>query len=685
MRFHAAWAAPRCPVPPSAVRVNTTLVIATRESALALTQVQEALEALRPLFPPETRMEVRPKTTPGDRDLMTPLAKPDLPQDFFTRDLDRSVLDGEADLAIHSAKDLPDPMPDGLITAALLPARDIRDALVIRPGLDLASVRVVGSSSPKRNEELARLHPEWELRPIRGSVPARIQQVDAGDYDAVVVAACALERLGLADRSNAYLPWDPTPNQGRLAITVREDNHALRERLRNLDVRENAGLVVLLGCPADFSLVPRRALQYLEHADVVIHDRLIPEEVLALIRDKSIPAGKTGGGPSTPQADVHRQLLHQAEQGKLVVRLHGGDPGIYGRLNEELEFLTAWQLKVDIVPSVTAAQVAAAHGGAPLTHRGEGHRLTLISGSPPAGAPVPAIPGPDIGNLAVYMGVGDAPSLQRRFEEAGWSAGAPVIVGECLGQADERIRHIGLNQLATLDIQSPAVFIVGAHHHPIRNRMLFTGTEPEHFLKHGPLLHWPMIELKARALDERVQALRKQLGHVHGIIFPSRFSVRTLVEALMQLGDIRLLHGKRLLAVGPSTQEELAATGLKADAAAANLGGIESLAEKLDANERGAYLYPCSNESPKAERTKRLSAFGIDLVPVEFYLNQPTAPRPLPRLDFSRVLFTSSSTVQAYFNRYPEEAAADRTWIAVGPSTLRTLQGLGLMARLLAG
>jgi len=663
--------------------VGSQLIIISRESALAVAQVQEALDIIKPALPADAAIVRRTCPTPGDRDMSTPLSDPALPSDFFTRDLDQQVWGGGADLAIHSAKDLPHPLPEGLTIAALLPARDIRDALVVRKGLPADQIRVVGSSSPKRNEELARLYPSWELKPVRGTIGARLAQLDAGHYDAVVVAACALERLGLADRIDRYLPWDPTPNQGRLAITVRSDRRDLIDRLARFDVRLTSGLVVLLGCPADFNLISHRALQYLHHADVVVHDRLIPDEILSLIGSRSVPVGKTGGAPSTPQFDIHRQLLHFAEQGKLVVRLHGGDPGIYGRLNEELDFLTDWKLRTDIIPSVTAAQVAAARAGAPLTHRGEGHRLTLISGSPPPGAPAPAIPGPDVGNLAVYMGVGAAADLQKKFYQAGWKPDAPVVIGEQLGKASEQVRHIALEDLARCGIQSPAVFIVGAKSHPVTDRLLFTGTDPEHFLKYGPLLHWPMIELKALPLDLRVARLEEHLAGLSGFIFPSRYAVKTTVEALMQLGDVRLLQGKRLLAVGPSTQEELALSGLRADAAASNLGGIESLVGHLDPRDRGHYFYPCSNESPKSARAARMKELGVELITTEFYRNQPTAIQPLPRLPFRRVLFTSSSTVEAYFGRYPEELTARREWIAVGPSTLKTLQEKKIPARLL--
>src|SRR5690606_22130580 len=127
--------------------------------------------------------------------------------------------------------------------------------------------------SPKRNTELVKINERWTLKPIRGTVPSRLQQLDQGHYDAVVIAACALERLNLTSRIHTMLPWDPTPNQGRLALVIRKDNTDLKKMLRVLDVRENAGLVVLLGCPSDPTMIPRRALEYLKHADVVIHDR----------------------------------------------------------------------------------------------------------------------------------------------------------------------------------------------------------------------------------------------------------------------------------------------------------------------------------------------------------------------------------------------------------------------------
>ena len=170
----------------------STISILSRGSPLARLQVDEALPALRSVFP-DTEFRVDILETVGDRDQKTSLTDAAVPQDFFTRELDRAQLDGEADLVIHSAKDLPVPLPEGLELAAMLPGRDPRDALVVREGVDLTRGGVIGTSSPVREAAIRQLYPEISCKPIRGSIGKRIAQVDDGDYDAVIIAGCALQ------------------------------------------------------------------------------------------------------------------------------------------------------------------------------------------------------------------------------------------------------------------------------------------------------------------------------------------------------------------------------------------------------------------------------------------------------------------------------------------------------------
>lgn len=686
---------------------RTKLVYATRKSRLATTQTEEAVAAIRRILPATTQLERVLIETIGDRDLKISLSDPSVPDDFFTRDLDDAMLAGKADIGVHSAKDLPKKMREGIVVAAYLPALDIRDALVVRadtlkgghrtsasapqptslgvpPLGGLENIRVVGTSSPKREVEIRRQYPNAELKALRGTIDSRLEQLDRGDYDAILVAACALERLGLANRISEYLPYDPAPQQGRLAITTRADDKALTKLIGKLDVRKHAGLVALVGCPADISLLSVKVRQYLKKADVILHDRLLPEELLAEIKDRAVLVGKTGGEESTPQSEIHRLMLHEAEKGKLVVRLHGGDPLIYSRLADELEFLTAWNIRVDVVPAPTAAQVAAAHARSPLTHRGSGHRLTLMSAVPAAGTTVPPFPAPEAGNLAVYMAVKKIAEVRAQLVAAGWPANAPVIACERIGHPDEQIVRTTLDAVEEIDPRSPTVFLLGTRAFPETSATLFLGSDPEGFLKHGPLIHYPLLHLVSLPLDERAAKLSELLPTVSGLIFPSRFAVRSFMEAVLRDGDARSLTGKQILAVGPATADELLHYGIRADGAADDLGGVQSLGKKL-ANFTGRFLYPCSDRSPQNQRIASLAAHGIELVPVNFYRNEPLPTRPLPRVPFTRVLFTSSSTVERYFRDHPAELRAPRTWLAVGPSTLRALEALGLEADVIEG
>lgn len=660
--------------------VQEKLTVVTRSSRLARVQTEEAIHALRGILP-DTEWIVRPLESPGDRDLVTPLTDDAVPDDFFTRDLDDALLNGHADLAVHSAKDLPQRMREGLTVAALLPARDIRDALVLRADWPVDKPpRVIGTSSPKREQQIKTLYPDAETKPIRGTIDQRLEQLDAGQYDAVLIAACALERLGLSERINTFLPYEPAPQQGRLALVVRSNHVDLFRALRLLDVRRNAGLIAIVGCPADATLLSARARSYLEQADVVIHDRLIPDEILLTIRDKAVPVGKVGGQESTPQVDIHRQLLHAAEQGKLVVRLQGGDPLIFAHLSEELEFLNAWNLRMDLVPTLTAAQVAAARALAPLTHRHDGGHVHFLSGHTAKGEQPEPLPGPGSGNLAIYMGVTQARDIHDRLGKAGWTADTPVIIGERLGYRDEAVRTVALHELKDAAIQKPAVFLIGAKPFATTERTLFVGTDLEHFLNFGPLIHWPLIKLISRPLADRANIVTTALDRVDGVLFPSRFAVHSFMEALLTVADARTLASKRVLAVGPSTEAELRQYGLRADGAVDSYGGVRVLAAQASADMAGTYLYPCSNVAPRRQRVETLGKAGIKAVAECFYENRTVPYRALPATPFNRVLFTSSSTVRAYFELYPDEQRTQRTWLAVGPSTAEALERIGLTA-----
>ena len=200
--------------------------IGTRKSPLALKQVEEVLEALKRQGTFLSCVIVDLETT-GDLDKKTALSEVE-GSDFFTRELDRALLEGEIDCAVHSAKDLPDEIPDGLEVAVMTPSPEAADALVSRGGKKFSELPPgarIGVSSRRRKEQVRNFRPDLVAIDIRGTIGERLQQLDAGQYDAVIIAAVALLRLGWAHRIAEKLDlraFPPHLFQGRLAVLVRK-------------------------------------------------------------------------------------------------------------------------------------------------------------------------------------------------------------------------------------------------------------------------------------------------------------------------------------------------------------------------------------------------------------------------------------------------------------------------------
>jgi hydroxymethylbilane synthase len=208
------------PVPPR-------LVIATRQSALALWQAEHVRDRLCALYP-SCRVELLGLTTQGDRTLDQPLA--DIGgKGLFIKELEQAMADGRADLAAHSLKDVPMDVPAGFTLAAIMAREDPRDAFVSNAYRSLAELpagSVVGTSSLRREAQLRERYPQLKVEPLRGNVNTRLHRLDQGNHAAIILAAAGLKRLGFADRIAAMLePEDSLPavGQGALALECRSD------------------------------------------------------------------------------------------------------------------------------------------------------------------------------------------------------------------------------------------------------------------------------------------------------------------------------------------------------------------------------------------------------------------------------------------------------------------------------
>jgi uroporphyrin-III C-methyltransferase len=209
------------------------------------------------------------------------------------------------------------------------------------------------------------------------------------------------------------------------------------------------------------------AYRALQEAEVVIHDRLVGAEVLALIPEKArrIDMGKEGFGPSTAQGDINAMLVAQALTGARVVRLKGGDCGIFGRLDEEVEALAAAGLEFSILPGLTAASVAAAVIGQSLTRRGRNAALRIVTGHDMEGFAEQDWRGmARAGEVAaIYMGKKSARFLQGRLMMHGAAPDTPVTLVENVSRPDQRILAATLATLpeAAAALDGPAVILYG--------------------------------------------------------------------------------------------------------------------------------------------------------------------------------------------------------------------------------
>jgi hydroxymethylbilane synthase len=216
--------------------MKSKLTIGTRGSRLALWQAEFVRARLAEIFPAiDIRLEII--KTFGDKVQNVSLTEIG-GQGVFVKELETALIDERIDLAVHSLKDLPTVLPENLHIAAVLKREDARDALVVRADLNAVSIAelpqnaVVGTSSLRRASQIKNLRPDLQIKDLRGNVDTRISKLDAGNYDAIILAAAGLKRLGFANRITAFLSFDemlPQIGQGALGVETRRPDAETNE------------------------------------------------------------------------------------------------------------------------------------------------------------------------------------------------------------------------------------------------------------------------------------------------------------------------------------------------------------------------------------------------------------------------------------------------------------------------
>lgn len=302
--------------------MKANLIIGTRQSLLALWQSNHIASLLRKQYP-DCQVTLKKIVTKGDRILDVPLAQIG-GKGLFTKEIETELLDGTVDLAVHSLKDMPTVLPEGLCLTAITTRANVGDAFVSNKYASFSELpqgAVLGTSSLRRKAQLLAVRPDLKIVDLRGNVDTRLRKLDEGQMDAIILAAAGLERLGHADRIREIIPTTvclPAVGQGALAIECRSDNKEVRDMLAFLNDlptkqatdAERAFLGLIEGgCQVPIGV----------HAEVE-NDNVKIEAVIASLNGSKVLRNNITG-PAVNAADLGRKLGQQmlAEGGEQIL------------------------------------------------------------------------------------------------------------------------------------------------------------------------------------------------------------------------------------------------------------------------------------------------------------------------------------------------------------------------------
>lgn len=692
--------------------MNKKIRVIARGSRLSRLQVEEVFKNF-----PELAYEIKYLESYGDKNQQISLLNGEAPADIFTRELDDAIRQGDADIAIHSAKDLPYPLPEDIEVIALFPAFDTTDSLVSRDHKKLAELpagSIIGTSSPLRKKGLNELRPDLTIKGIRGCIEERVQQVKDGKYDAAIVASCALKRLGMEDEIAEVLPFPTHPLQGFLAITAKKGSD-LKQAFVSKSILDKQGSVSLVGFgPGDPDLLTIKAAKAIDAADIIFYDDLIDDSYLADKKAEKIYVGKRAGYHHKEQADINRLLLEAAREGKNVVRLKGGDPMIFAHGSEEIEYLESNLIKVNVIPGITTASALAASQKISLTHRDFSSSVALVSGHTPQ--PVT----PDTETLVYYMGAKQLQTIATQLiDKEGWAFNTPVLLTYNVSRPDEQTFETTLWNLRNGEMQNlptPLIaligYVAGLKHHQASDikPTLYTGTLPAIEKRKADYTYTPLIEINYEIDHEwglediGTSPISKEwydgewslgleyFSDISYLLFTSQYAVKGFMKVVEDTNYQQYTNKDlKVISIGKTTTEALHKAGFKdvIQVDADNRYGVIEWFKKErpkfleqhpieiehgeEYEEIPAVLYPCSSLSPD-DIPEALFALRYNVTKWTVYNNElPKNPRRVNLNHFKRIVFTSPSTIDNFIKLYGK-LPENTEFITRGPITQAHLE-----------
>jgi len=480
------------------------------------------------------------------------------------------------------------------------------------------------------------------------------------------------------------------------------------------------GKVYLVGAgPGDPGLLTLKGKECLEAAEVVLYDYLANPVLLqhAPATAQRIYVGRRGRGQYQDQADINRLIIEHAQAGKMVVRLKGGDPFVFGRGGEEAEAVAGAGLDYEIVPGVTSAVAVPAYAGIPVTHRTLASTVTFVTGHEDPTKPATVLEWPKLagasGTLVFMMGMKNLSSITGHLLSEGRSPETPVAAIRWGTKSDQRTVVGTLKDIVAkaeaAQLEPPTVIVVGEVVR-LRSRLNWFETKPlfgkrivltraqEQAREFSRLLaaegaetiEVPTIQIVSPASWQEIDNAINRVGTYHWLIFTSVNGIRPFMDRLHVAGkDGRALANLRLCAIGPRTASELEAYGLTPDVIPAEFQAEGVIAALAHIGVRGSRILIPRAEVAREVLPEQLRELGatVDVVPV-YRTIAPACDIESLRQQFhdgrvSAVTFTSSSTVRNFIEMFGGQDVV-KSFIhqvviaCIGPITARTAEEYGL-------
>jgi uroporphyrinogen III methyltransferase/synthase len=457
--------------------------------------------------------------------------------------------------------------------------------------------------------------------------------------------------------------------------------------------------VYLVGAgPGDPGLITVRAIELIAAADVILYDRLIPTSVLEAARTDAelVYVGK----PSVDQEEIERLLIAHASRGRMIVRLKGGDPFVFGRGGEEAEALAAARIPFEVVPGVTAGVTAPAYAGIPVTHRDVASAVAFVTGHEDPAKPETALDWEALarfpGTLVFYMGVRQLGSITEQLIAGGRAPSEPAAVIERASMPEQRVvsgtLDVIADRAAEAEIRAPAITVVGPVAR-LRERL--------RWFEIRPLAGRRVAVTRARAQASELAAGLRALGaevveapairiapldgaapDLTGydlLCLTSPNGVRLLFERMAKTGlDARAMAGMTVAAIGPGTAAALREHGIEVDVVPERFvaeGLIDALAEVPVHRALIARAAEARDVLPEALRAR---GADVDVLALYETVAEPLDERQLEaveRVDY--VTFTSSSTVKFFFEAAGSRLRDGTRLVSIGPVTSAALRERG--------